>query len=690
MKKFTINDRRSKLVLGFVALGLLFLLITLFVPGPPYLRTLLFAYAQPAIVPDHQPPGIEKKFHLEEATIADIHNAIETHKITVTELVHLYLDRIKAFNGVCVNQPEGILGPVSTIPNAGQLNALQTLNLRPDKLEALGFDDRMARSMTDALDNDINMPDALEVAAAQDAHFARTGKLVGPLHGAVFSLKDMIDTFDMRSTSGADALYANDRPPDDATLVKRLRESGAIILAKANMGEYASGDRSSFGGTMCNPYDTERSPGGSSGGSAISVTANLVTCSIGEEGGPSIRMPSRFNSIVGLSPSQGLVSRDGSLAGFGINDRHGPMCRTVEDTARVLTVMAGFDPKDELTVLNVGRMPSGPYQSFVVGEKDLKAKSDPLDGVRIGVVREYMDKGLFTQADFETIDIIDRAINDLRGLGATIIDPGPGGALFQDCIDKYVPVWQNQLFMSRFPDTFSIDKDGNPTADHISLLADMYFDPSLVPDGPTIRNLGPADDPIGESKYKINRYLKQRGDANIQSTTDLINKSNFYIDDFAARAFRDVKGTLEKADRSLTLDMRESMFNRFAIQQIVLQCMTTLELDAVTYPTGNIPAPVLTALPEPTVNDRTHQAWTLLGQQGFPTMTVPAGFTTHVFDRDADLNLVGPIPAELPVGIDFLGKPFDEATLIKIGSAYEAASPRRTPPSDFGPLESNP
>ncbi len=132
------------------------------------------------------------------------------------------------------------------------------------------------------------MPDALEVAAELDRKFAATGKLVGPLHGVVFAVKDQYDTFDMRSTSGADARYADDRAPDDATFVARLREAGAIIFAKANLGEYASGiPRSSFGGTFCNPYDTERSPLGSSSGSGSAVAANLVTCAIAEETGSS-------------------------------------------------------------------------------------------------------------------------------------------------------------------------------------------------------------------------------------------------------------------------------------------------------------------------------------------------------------------------------------------------------------------
>src|SRR6185295_17067839 len=170
--------------------------------------------------------GKTAPFSIEEASIADIQKAILSRQVTTVDVVKLYLARIKAYNGTCVNQPEGLLGPISTIPHAGQLNALGTLNLRPSTLKAWGFDDHKARSMTDAVDADPGMPDALEVAAEQDKEFARTGKLVGPLQGVVVAIKEWYDTFDMRSTGGADVAYANDRPPRDTTVVARLRKAG--------------------------------------------------------------------------------------------------------------------------------------------------------------------------------------------------------------------------------------------------------------------------------------------------------------------------------------------------------------------------------------------------------------------------------------------------------------------------------
>jgi amidase len=629
-------------------------------------------------------------FRIEEATIEDIQGAIRRGELTSTQLVQLYLNRIKAYNGTCVNQPDGVLGTIAPIKNAHQLNALMTLNLRPASRERLGFDPRKARSMTDPADADPAMPDALEVAAQQDAYFASTRNLIGPLHGVVFSIKDQYDTFDMRTTAGMDAAYANDRPPRDATFVKRLRDAGAIILAKANLGELGTANsRSSFGGPFCNPYDTERSPGTSSGGSGASVSANLVTCSIGEETGGSIHHPAKNNSLVGLAPTQELVSRVGMI-GAALNTRVGPLCRTVKDAARVLEVIAGYDPQDELTAFSIGRLPSEPYRSF--------ANERTLNGMRIGVIREHMDKKLFTESHVETIDIVERGINDLRGLGATIVDPGPGGALFQSCIDKYVPLYRNRAFMEQHPDLFPADANGKPSLDSIPLLAEMFFNPSLVPPGSTIRNINGGGD-RGLTKYMLTRYLRERGDANIRSIRDLIDKSKFYRDIRPEAGFIDRKLALEE----LNSHMARLFQDRFAYQEIVLQCMAQDNLDAMVSPPGNIPAYILGAPIEPlepgagstpirSPSDPVVQIWGLLGQHGFPTLSVPAGFTTHVYDlvRDAaapgGTPLVGPVPAKLPVGIMFFGRPFSEPTLLRIASAYEAAMKRRIPPPDFGPV----
>ena len=624
-------------------------------------------------------------FQIEEATIEDIQAAILRGELTSTRVVQLYLNRIKAYNGTCVNQPDGVLGagPITPIKNAHQLNALMTLNLRPAKRERLGFDRRKARSLTDPMDDDPAMPDALEVAAKQDVYFASTGKLIGPLHGVVFAIKDQYDTVDMRTTAGMDTAYANDRPPRDATFVKRLRDAGAIILAKANLGELGTpNSRSSFGGPFCNPYDTERSPGTSSGGSGSSVAANLVTCAIGEETGGSIHHPAKNNSLVGLAPTQELVSRAG-MVGAALNTRVGPLCRMVKDAARVLEVIAGYDPRDELTAFSVGRLPSKPYRSFA-NERTLK-------GLRIGVIREHMDKKLFNEADVETIDLAERAISDLRRLGATIVDPGAGGALFQSCIDKYVPLYRNRVFIEQYPNLFPVDSNGKPASDRIPLLVDMFFDPSLVPAGSTIRNIAAATN-AGLSKYMLSRYLKERSDANIKSIGDLIDKSNFYRDIRPDAGFVDRKAALEELNRSLSLDMATVFQDRFAYQQIVMQCMAQENLDALVSPAGNIPAYILGAPIEPPLAGRTNSVWGLLGQHGLPTLSVPAGFTTHVFDRVRDATapdgtrLVGPVPAKLPVGIMFFGRPFSEPTLFRIASAYEAATKHRIPPPDFGPI----
>ena len=620
------------------------------------------------------------RFHLQEATIDGIQQGIRTGQITTVGLVELYLKRIKAYNGTCVNEPQGILGPITTKLHAGQINALSTINLRPAARKSWGFDERKARSLTDSVDQAAGMPDALEAAASQDRRFKQTGRLVGPLHGVVMAIKDQYDTFDMRTTSGADVDYANDRPPDDATFVKRLRDAGAIILAKANLAEYAvDGARSSFGGTFCNPYDTEREPGMSSAGSATSVAANLVTCAIGEETVVSIRWPSAVNSLVGLAPTQELISRDGMM-GAGLNMRAGPICRTVQDAAKILDVIAGYDPKDEMTVFSAGRTPAKPYASFATARR--------LDGMRIGVVREYMNKTLFSKADEQSIDIVEQAIGGIRKLGATIVDPGPEGALFQSCVVRYAPELLNSALARQYPQLFSTNPAGQPASDHIAILLDMHADPGKAPQNLSLRSLG-GQAAQGEGKYMINRYLRERGDANIKNNADLITKARFYQDS----NFPDRRQAREAAERATALDTSPRLQARFALQTMLLQCMQSQKLDALLTPMSTVPPRKLTAPREPAANGRAAIGWSMFGQQGFPVITVPAGFTTEVWDRIRDGNgtrLLGPVPARIPVGVDFIARPFDEGLLFRIASAYEAATHHRKSPLDFSALPGEP
>jgi Asp-tRNA(Asn)/Glu-tRNA(Gln) amidotransferase A subunit family amidase len=445
-------------------------------------------------------------------------------------------------------------------------------------------------------------------------------------------------------------------------------------LAKANLAEYAvDGARSSFGGTFCNPYDTEREPGMSSAGSATAVAANLVTCAIAEETVVSVRWPASVNSTVGLAPTQELVSRDGMM-GSGLVMRVGPICRTVEDTAKILDAYAGYDPKDELTAFSVGRKPAQPYSSFTDARR--------LDGVRIGVLREYMRRSLLTMADEESVALIERALVDLRSLGAVIVDPGAEGELFTRCIARYAPELLNSAFARQFPQLFP-DASAASGAD-IAALLDLQQDPSRLLERLSLRTLsGGGLGPAGEGKYMLNRYLRERGDANIKSNADLITKARFYRDP----NFPDRRQAREQAERATVLDTARRLQGRFALQTILLQCMQEQRLDALVSPMSTVPPRKLTSPREPASNGRTPIGWSLIGQQGFPVITVPAGFTKNVWDRVADgddTRLVGPVEAVLPVGVDFIAHPFDEPLLLRIASAYEAATKHRKPPAEFG------
>jgi Asp-tRNA(Asn)/Glu-tRNA(Gln) amidotransferase A subunit family amidase len=329
----------------------------------------------------------------------------------------------------------------------------------------------------------------------------------------------------------------------------------------------------------------------------------------------------------------------------------------------------------------VGRKPAKPYLSFAAARR--------LDGLRIGVVREYMARKLFSRADDESIGIVERAVGDLRKLGATIVDPGPEAALFQGCIARYAPALLNSTFTRQYRDRFPVDATGTPQVDHTAALLEMQADPTRVPADLSLRSFNtPAVE--GESKFMMNKYLRERGDANIKTSADLISKATFYEDS----NFPDRKQARQAAERAAALDSSARLQTRFALQNLLLQCMQEQQLDALVSPMSTVPPRKLTAPREPNANGRPPIGWSLIGQQGFPAITVPAGFATQIWDRERDANigtrLVGPVQANLPVGVDFIARPFDEALLFRIASAFEAATRHRRPPPDFGPLPGEP
>ena len=308
-------------------------------------------------------------FQLLETTIANIQAAFATGDISARRLVELYLNRIEAYDR-----------------NGPNINSIITVN-----------------------------PHALEDAERLDKAFADTG-VTGPLHGIPVILKDQMDARGMPTTLGSVVL--KDYMPDrDSFVANRLKEAGAIILAKATLGELGRGDThgSLFGSTR-NPYDPTRTPGGSSGGSGASVSCNFGAVAIGQEGFASIRRPAAWNGVVGMRPTAGLVSRGGVYDGWpALNGSLGPLTRSVGDLATLLDVIVGYDPEDPITALGGGNAPDS-FTKFL--------DRDGLRGARIGLITQSMGfQSEPDSTDFQVVaEVFDRAVADLGEAGATVIE----------------------------------------------------------------------------------------------------------------------------------------------------------------------------------------------------------------------------------------------------------------------------
>jgi Asp-tRNA(Asn)/Glu-tRNA(Gln) amidotransferase A subunit family amidase len=304
-------------------------------------------------------------FRVEEATIAGFHAELRAGRTTCRAATEQHLARIAAYDQQ---------GP--------RLNAILLVN-----------------------------PRVLEQADAMDAAFRAAPDRVGPLHCVGVVLKDNYDTADM-PTTGASVSLRGATPPRDGFLVQRLRAAGALILAKANLQEFAMGGNSvsSLGGQTLNPYDLTRTPGGSSGGTGAAIAASFGLVGTGSDTGQSTRSPASANALVGIRATRGLLSRRGVQPLSVTQDEAGPITRSVADAARMLDAMAGYDPEDPVTAFAIGRIPPT-YTAFL--------DAGGLRGARIGILRAYQGSG---PEHAEVNRVTEQAIAGFRELGAEVVE----------------------------------------------------------------------------------------------------------------------------------------------------------------------------------------------------------------------------------------------------------------------------
>jgi Asp-tRNA(Asn)/Glu-tRNA(Gln) amidotransferase A subunit family amidase len=460
-----------------------------------------------------QPGAQDKPFRLDEATIEELHAAIRSGQTTCVEVVQRYIDRVRAYNGVAsllvtedgkpVPEATGAVRAgaplrfptetveVSTVlpdldrykgppleygrmettisdpgvqqqfgmivgkPDAGQVNALATLNIRGERsVTCRGDFDRhpsagpLPPGAPPMCEMFRRYPDALERAAELDATYGRNPDLEKmPMYGVVFSFKDPFDTKDMRTTAGGDARYDIDVPARDHVLVEQLRNKGAIIFAKAVNTEYngRAGNpggrhapdrvlpsvlgyqRSTWGGNPANPYDTTRAASlGSSSGSGVSVSTNLVMASLGEETRASCRGPANHNAVALILPHKAMLGFNGGAIGADIYcDRSGILCRTIEDCARVLDALKDpvegyYDPRDPYTTVARSSVLGTPYASHATRP----GTPGTLRGMRLGLVRESMVYPPGSKTEEPIVRAAAREIKAILGgkLGATLVE----------------------------------------------------------------------------------------------------------------------------------------------------------------------------------------------------------------------------------------------------------------------------
>ena len=463
-----------------------------------------------------------------EATITDLQRGMSEGRFTSLDLTRAYLARIAAYDQK---------GPA--------LNTMIRLN-----------------------------PAAEREAAAMDAE-RKAGKVRGALHGIPIILKDNYNTADM-PTTGSTLALATFVPREDAFIVRRLREAGAIILGKSNLHELAAGitSVSSMGGQTRNPYDPRRCPGGSSGGTGAAIAASFAVVGWGSDTCGSIRIPAAFGSLYGLRPSSGLVSRNGIIPLSHTQDVIGPLARTVTDLAIALDITVGQDSADHATDVLSGR----PLPRFVDA-----LDRDALRGKRLGVLRNYM-----TGTDGDIADSIRATTRALGAQGAEVFD-------------LTIP-----------------DLD--------SLLA------------------GSGVIPL-EFKWDLMDYLAKSPNAPVKSLHEIIELGLHHEALDATFRIRDTVSTRDGEG------YRRALAKQAALRARFVALFDSLKLDALIYPTMQR-RPVLVGEAQPGTT------CTLASNSGLPAISLPAGFTND----------------GLPVGLEMMGKPFDDAKLVAMAYAFEQSS----------------
>lgn len=529
-------------------------------------RPLAFALAFPSLL-------CAATLNVETATVADLNAAFAKGTLTSEKLTEIYLARIAAYDKQ---------GPA--------INAVITLN-----------------------------PKAREEAKALDAE-RKAGKVRSPLHGIPVVLKDNFNTADMPTTAGCQLLEGS-IPPADAFLTKKLRDAGAIILAKVNLSEFAGGGGSvagatdpailkagmipngfsSMGGQTHNPHNLLYGPAGSSGGTGASIAASFAQLGFGSDTGGSVRGPCSANGLAGLRPTYGLLSRTRIVPNALSLDTAGPMARSVYDIAVALNITAGVDPEDEATKACAGKIPAD-YTAFL--------KIGALKGARLGVLRGFMG------GDPETDRIVEESIETLRKLGAVIVD----NVTLPDYVLKARAEISNVLHHSEF-------------------------------------------------KHDVGEYLKSDTKAGYpKSLEDLVARTS----DPATHYRSSGKAVGFKYTNSAALDVRSAAFLAIKHEGLamvkagVLAVFIDQKLDAMIYPTSPRPATLidLNAAPPARASSGLGSATIIASETGFPDLIVPAGMTRE----------------GLPVTISLIGTSFSEPKLLGYGYDFEQATKAITIP----------